>query len=128
MGILVGGRPVVVAVDGYGKDGHFSGLERIGGHRLNDPNHPSALKGPLLTNGKKSTLRVIVQPGRVIADLDGKRIADWAGDAVTLDRDPSHTTPDFRNFSLGTWTRSSYQIESLEISGIEVTEASPRQA
>jgi hypothetical protein len=123
LGFSVGGSPVGLVVDGFSQEGTLSGLELIQGRRLNAPDHPAVIKGPLLTTGKRAKLRIFLKRDMLIAELDGRKIADWTPADGALDRDPNHRSPNLRNLYLGMWL-STYHVEALTVTRAEVVEKS----
>ncbi len=123
LGLFVGDRPVGLVIDGWSQQGWRTGLETLRGLRLNADNHPAAIKGKQLTNGKPATLRVFVKPDMLVAELDGRKIADWIPADGELDRHPDHQTPNNKNFALCMWS-SSYAVEALTVTKVEAIEKS----
>jgi hypothetical protein len=132
LGIVVDDHPAAIVIDKYSNtnigEGHFSGLDCVNSLSLYEPKHPAAAKGPLLANGNKHTLRVVVKRNSVTADLDGRRLVQWSGKPSALGISGEFDTPNSRHLSLGTLNNSMYYIQSLELSEIEVAGATPSEA
>jgi hypothetical protein len=127
LGIPLGPHASAVVIDRFieGRvsskaSGYFSGLARVNDRELYDSVYRDVVKGPLLTNGKRATLRVIARKHSITVDLDGRRIVQWSGERYRLGVPGEYELGNGRNLTLGTLGGSSYQVESLELSEVEV--------
>ncbi|HZN33382.1 MAG TPA: hypothetical protein VFB80_06160 [Pirellulaceae bacterium] len=70
-------------IDGWKPSGGpFSGLEMIDGRRVNE--NPTRVSGQQIADGKLADLLLVVLPGRIVSQIDGKQILDWKGNPSQL--------------------------------------------
>ncbi|MGH7135165.1 MAG: S1C family serine protease, partial [Pirellulales bacterium] len=79
VGLIVGGRQAVAAIDCW--NGR-SGLGQIDGKGSHD--NESTVRRRVIPDGKPCTLVFVVQPDGVEATCDGRRVFSWHGDVARL--------------------------------------------
>ncbi len=77
LGLAVGSRPFMVAIDAF-EDDPKSGVELIDGKSFAD--NDTVVAGRLLKNGVRSTIVVAVRRQSVVVTVDGRKIVDWKAD------------------------------------------------
>ena len=82
----LGGFRGAWVIDGWKTSGGpFSGLEMIDGRRV--PDNQTGQSGQQIADGQSADLRLIVLPGRVMAQIDGKTVLNWEGRSLATDGD-----------------------------------------
>ena len=109
-GVAVGGRDVMVCLDGY--DGIYSGLNLIDGSTAD--RNESRRRGPFLANGKPNTLVVRVEPGSLRATVNGQVAIDWRGDPNRLSLDRRWPNGPPGHLQIATWN-TRYRVTKLEL-------------
>lgn len=109
-GFPVGGRDIMIAIDGYG--GNYSGINMI--DRSTADRNESRRRGPFFQNGQTNTIVCTVGPDSVHVTVNGQVAVDWKGDTsrLSLDRRWPHGPP--RHIHVSTW-QTSFRISKLEV-------------
>lgn len=89
IGLIVGGRQVLLSIDGYG--GTKTGLHRLDGKKSRE--NESTYTGRVLPPDTVVQLTVHVDPDSVRLLADGNTIVDWSGDPARLSMDETYEMP-----------------------------------
>ncbi|MCA9070005.1 MAG: hypothetical protein KDA84_13830 [Planctomycetaceae bacterium] len=116
-GFPVGGRDIMVCIDGYGDEragrvGAISGINRVDG-RTADRND-SMRVGPFLVGQGPHTIVCTVGPDSVHVTVNNRVAVDWKGNPGRLAPDPRWLPMRRGHIHLGCW-QTSYRITKLEI-------------
>lgn len=99
IGLLVDGRQVLLAIDGYG--GTKTGLHLLDGQKSRD--NASTYDGQVLPADTYVNLTVQVRPDAVRLLADDKTIVDWSGDSAQLSMDDNYAVPNKDWLFLTSW-------------------------
>jgi hypothetical protein len=129
VGLVVAGKQCSFQIDSFPKSGSLSGLEVIGGKRVIELTEPLVVKGRVLKLHQRAHVAILVEPQRILAEIDGRRITTWEGDPAELSQAPEHAIPEG---SLGlTLVRSDITLHSLKftpLGGTPVANTQPTPA
>lgn len=89
IGLIVGGRQVLLSIDGYG--GTKTGLHRLDGKKSRE--NESTYTGRVLPPDTLVQLTVHVDADSVRLLADGNTIVDWSGDPARLSMDETYEMP-----------------------------------
>ncbi len=112
-GVRIGGRDVMVCLDGY--NGVYSGLNLIEGNTAD--RNESRRRGPFLVNGRPNTLVLRVGPDSVRATVNGQVAIDWQGDPNRLSLDRRWPNGPPGALQIATWN-TRYRISKLELTPV----------
>lgn len=110
VGLVVGGRQVMVVIDGWGRTS--SGLDMVDGRIANG--NPTTKRGYYLFDGTPNTVVCTVQKNRVQVTCNSLTLIDWSGDSQQLSLAPAWKTRDPRRLFVGCF-RSSFAVSRLEL-------------
>ena len=117
IGLVAGGEPLILTVDGYPSRGPVTGMYRIDGRGANS-HRENTYRGQVLPNGQPVRLVAWVryqdQRVHVRLDADGREIFSWRGYTRRANSDGQFPTNDPGALFLGNWTAA------LRISDIQV--------
>lgn len=94
--LVVGGRQVAAAIDGY--NGNFAGLEAVDGKDCHD--NVTSRRGRLLSDGKQYHAVYTVRRNSVQVVLDGQTVINWKGDPSSLSLLPGWKVRDTTKLAL----------------------------
>lgn len=110
IGFPVGGRDVMVCIDGYG--GFHSGINLI--DRSTADRNESGRRGRFIQDGRENTIVYTVGPDSVRVTVNGRTAVDWRGDVNRLSRDGRWPSGPPGQIELASW-HTSYRIKKLEL-------------
>lgn len=118
IGLLVGGRPCSIILDGYAKLGYRSGLQKIDNQLVVSDLNPTRRDGKLLENGRKGRLLIQVRSpntnaSSVEVSLDGESIISWRGSPEQLSRRSFFDVPMSSCFYVASFD-AAYTISRIE--------------
>lgn len=117
IGLVAGGEPLILAVDGYPSRGSFTGMYRIDGRGANT-HRENVYRGQVLPTGQPVRLVAWVryrdERVHVRLDADGREIFSWRGYTRRANSDGQFPTNDRGAMFLGNWTAA------LRVSDIQV--------
>lgn len=112
LGLLVGGSPVLAAVDAF--EGTITGLDMIDGRACND--NETTHRGGVLLDEAPNKLEYRVRPNHIQVAVNGETLINWQGDSQRLAT--SFPIPDPPALSLVVWG-AKYRITRLEATRFE---------
>lgn len=116
LGLLVGGSPVLAAVDAF--EGTISGLDMIDGRACSD--NETTHRGGVLHDGSPNRIECRVRRDQVHVTVNGEQLIDWRGDSQRLAT--SFPIPEPPALSLVVWG-AKYRITRLEATAAEAPRA-----
>jgi len=117
LGLSQGTVKFNMVIDGYARTGYASGLALIDGKFANA--NPTTRPGPLLIQGRPSTIECSVRKTGVSMKVDGRLIFEWSGAFSRLSSYDALKTPHPRALFISGWD-SQYRFSSfvlLPVSG-----------
>jgi hypothetical protein len=112
VGLVVGGKQCSFQIDSYPQAGCISGLEVVGGRRVIQLTEPLVVKGRVLKLNERAHVAILVEPRRILGEINGRRVTTWEGDPNELSQAPEHAIPEG---SLGlTLVRADVTLHSLK--------------
>ncbi len=119
IGLVVGDSRCQFVIDAFPSSGvPRTGLEMLGGERVQNSRNPTVSQGSRLVNGKPAKLQCTVNGNRVTVTLDGQQVVDWTGDPQSLSLPRDYATGRKDRLTVSSWD-SEFSISSFVLRPLE---------